>query len=90
MLTQLKEKIFGNDSQKLNYTKAGDQSRLAILHDQFTMIRSRIPYLLEQNLGLNMSYEIMSYVPNLLITSELRKATKNNNLAEIKNKIYLG
>ena len=54
------------------------------------MIRARIPYLIEQKLGLNMSYEIMSYIPNNLITSDLRKGTKNNDLDAIKNKIYLG
>lgn len=50
----------------------------------------RIPYLIEAWFGVNMNYYYAKHVPPLLLTNDIRKAMKSNELTEIKARIFKG
>ena len=90
MFTKLKERVFGSDREKLNLSYFEKQSKFGIFFDQANMIRSRIPYWIEEKIGFDMRYQIMLYVPNNLLTSDIRELIKGNKIEDIKTQYYLG
>lgn len=56
--------------------------------DVIRMYRQRIPYIIEDWIGINMNYFTSKNVPNNLITIEERKWIKDNDVDAIKKHIF--
>ena len=50
----------------------------------------RLPWLIEDKLGINMNYHCAQYVPEFLVESQERQLVKGNDLEEIKKLIFKG
>ena len=49
-----------------------------------------MPYMIEEKLGIDMSYQIAQFVPNTLLKTKMRHAIKTNDFEEIKTMIFTG
>ena len=84
-------RLVGFDDQNLKISTTNNQlTKLRQITDYWTLFRARIPYLMEERLGINMRYAICGYVPNNLLTSKIRHAIKEDDMEEIKTRVFTG
>ena len=58
--------------------------------EYYKLLRMRIPYLIEEKLGIDMTYTIMVKAPDPLSQSKARHAIKDNDLTELKAMLFSG
>ena len=81
-----------------NYLKTSDHSissynqnqNYLYYSDYYKTLKCRVPYLLEEYLGLNMTYNICYFTPNNLGKTKLRNAVKENMLDDLKAMVFTG
>ena len=83
-------KLFGFKSEQLDISVINENSNKSKWSDRYNMLKIRLPYLLEEKLGLNLNYYILKRTPNNLLTPKLRFAIKENELEEVKNYVFTG
>ena len=78
------------NTKNQNYTDLNNYKNQTLWLDYPKLFKCRIPYLIEEKLGINMQYLISSWVPNSLLTTPLRHAVKEDDLAAVKHAIFTG